>query len=171
LKSEACFLIGNIYKAHGLKGEVSVYLLPEAPLDFSAIDVVYLLIKGNLVPYFIEDISIKSDKAYVKLEEVDTKESAEGLKGTKLYLPLTQREMLPAGEFYEDELVGLKVSDTNLGVLGVVLGIEQGGLAKLMLVDFNGRELLIPMNSPLIVNIDLTQKSITVNLPEGYLEI
>jgi len=171
LKTEACFLIGNIYKAHGLKGEVSVYLLPEAPLDFSAIDVVYLLIKGNLVPYFIEDISIKSDKAYVKLEEVDGKESAEALKGTKLFLPLRQREALPEGEFYEDELVGLKVSDATLGDLGDVRGIEQCGLAKLLVVNFKEREILIPMNSPLIVNIDPVQKSITVNLPEGYLEI
>ena len=171
MNSEAYFQIGNIFKAHGLKGDVSVFLNSEAPLNFDAIEVIFFQQNNQMVPYFIEALSIKADKAYVKFEDVDNKEAAEALKGTKLYLPISQRENLPEGEFYKDELIGLVVTDKNAGQLGSVVDLEQSGLAKLMVVDYKGKELLIPMNSPLITKIDTIQKTISVTLPEGYLDL
>lgn len=166
-----CFRIGNIYKSHGLKGEVSVYLLPDAPADFSDMETFFLEQKGSLVPYFVEAISIKGNRAYVKFEDIKSKEEADALKGLHLYLPLTLREQLPEGDYYEDQLQGLVVSDQHLGALGRVKSIEQSGLSRLLVIDYKNRDLLIPMNSPLIVSIDINKQTINVNLPEGYLDI
>ncbi|HMP99395.1 MAG TPA: ribosome maturation factor RimM [Cyclobacteriaceae bacterium] len=170
MKISDCFKIGNIYKSHGLKGEVSIYLMDEAPTDFSQIEMLLIEQSGNLVPFFIESISFKANKAYVKFEDVDSKETADTLRGKQLYLPLEQRETLPKGEYYEEELIGLMVSDQQLGPLGKVTALEKSGLSKLLVIDFEGRELLIPYNSPLILNIDTNKHTISVNLPEGYLD-
>ena len=61
-----CFKIGYVQKTHGLKGEVTIALEPGAPDDFEAITSIFAEVKGRLIPYFIEEISFKGDKAFVK---------------------------------------------------------------------------------------------------------
>ncbi len=171
MNNTSFFKIGNIFKAHGLKGEVSVYLLPDAPEHFNETTAIFLKIKGSLVPYIIEGLSLKHDRAFLKLEDVDNKEAADLLKGTELYLPTEQRPELPKGEFYNEELIGFEVSDAKMGKLGQVSEVQQSGLSRLLAVSHQDREVLIPLNTPLIVSINMNNRTISVNLPEGYLDI
>ncbi len=80
------YKIGYVAKSHGLKGEVTIMLGPDCP-DLEEVKSVYLDAQNQLVPYFIENISIKGVKAYVKLEDVNTPEQSHALKGASLFLP------------------------------------------------------------------------------------
>ena len=71
-----CYKIGLISKPHGLKGEVNVLIEEGTPLDFTVLDAVFVLLKDQLVPLFIETSSVKGNKAYVKFEDINTVEEA-----------------------------------------------------------------------------------------------
>ena len=169
----SCYPIGYISKTHGLKGEVTVTTHPEFVAEaVEDIESVFVEQNGRLVPYFIESISVQGSKAFLKLEDVSTIEQASALKNHTLYLPKSTRPKLKKGEFYNDEIIGFKVEDSEQGLLGFVTEVEQTGLNRLIqLKNDAGKEFLIPANGPFIKAINKTQKSIMVELPEGFLDI
>ncbi len=65
----------------------------------------------------------------------------------------------------------VEVTDTTLGSLGKITGVIQAGPNKLLAIDYGGREVLIPVNSPFIDAINKSKKQLTVTLPEGFVDI
>lgn len=168
---DACYKIGYIMKPHGLKGAVTIGLDPEAPEDLAALDTIFVEVGERLLPYFIEDISVRGRKAFLKLEEVDTPEAAQAISKSPIYLPKTSRPDATEDTFYDDEVIGFDVEDVHFGPLGKIAEIVSAGPNKLLSVDRDGGEVLIPLNSPFISAIDKQRKHLTVSLPEGYLDI
>lgn len=168
---KAAYKIGYIVKPHGLKGQVTVSLDPEAPADLDEMETIFIEKNKQLIPYFRSDISISGSKAYLKLEDVNTIEEAQTICKSAIYLPKTSRPKSGRGEFYDDEIVGFLVTDEAEGDLGSVTEITTAGPNKLLTLIYNGKEVLIPINGPFIKSINKTKKTISVELPEGFLEI
>lgn len=158
-------------RPHGLKGEVTISLDPNSPIDWENLKTLFIEIKSQLVPYFIEHISVRNDKAFVKLEDVGTPEQASVLKGSSLYLPKESRPKLERGEFYNEDVIGFEVMDDVHGPLGFVDAVEQAGLNRFLILSYIQKEIMIPVNGHFIKNINKSKKKIRVNLPEGFLEI
>lgn len=158
-------------RPHGLKGEVTVSLDPDSPSDWEALKTVFIDQRNTLVPYFIEYVSVKNDKAFVKFEDVSTPEIAAGLKNLSIYLEKKSRPKLQAGDFYDDEIIGFKVEDDAEGLLGVVKDIERAGMNRFIILDYADKEVMIPAQPPLVKSVNRTKKVISVNLPEGFLDI
>jgi 16S rRNA processing protein RimM len=57
------------------------------------------------------------------------------------------------------------------GVLGLITQVTMAGPNKLLSVDYQGKEVLIPVNSPFIKSINKSKKKVNVDLPEGFLDI
>lgn len=165
------FKVGYILKPHGLKGEVTISLDPECPSDFIELQTVFLLIRNDLVPYFIESISISGNKGVVKFEDVSSIEEAATISKTAIFLPKSARSKSAKGEFYDDEILDYSVTDSELGLLGRVREVIKAGYNKLISVQEGKREILIPVNSPFITSINKRKKEISVSLPDGYLDI
>lgn len=163
------FKIGYVSKTHGLKGEVTIVMTPECP-DLHSVQNIFLEINGHLVPHFIDTLSANGGKAFIRFEGVDTIEKATLLKGASMYLPKKERAVLPRGEFYNDEVIGFEVHDEN-GPLGKVIDLEEAGPNRFLVMDYNGREILVPVNGPFIRSINKSKKRITVELPDGFLDI
>ncbi|WKZ59957.1 MAG: ribosome maturation factor RimM [Cyclobacteriaceae bacterium] len=171
MKKEDCFKAGFIMRPHGLKGEVTVSLDPDSPSDWETLKTVFIDQRNTLVPYFIEYASVKSDKAFVKFEDVSTPEAAAGLKNLSIYLEKASRPKLQADDFYDDEIIGFQVQDDTAGLLGVVKEIERAGMNRFILVDYAEKEVMIPAQPPLLKSINRSKKVISVNLPDGFLDI
>lgn len=171
MRREDCFKAGFIMRPHGLKGEVTVSLDPDSPSDWEALKTVFIDQRNTLVPYFIEYVSVKNDKAFVKFEDVSTPEIAAGLKNLSIYLEKKSRPKLQAGDFYDDEIIGFKVEDDAEGLLGVVKDIERAGMNRFIILDYADKEVMIPAQPPLVKSVNRTKKVISVNLPEGFLDI
>lgn len=167
---EESFKIGFVAKTHGLKGEVTIQMTPECP-DLTEVNSFFVEKNQNLIPYFLETVSLKGDKAFIKLEDVDTIEQASDLKGCSLYLPKTEREKLGRGEFYNDEVVGFEVTDSEAGVIGLVTEVFESGPNRFLMIDHNGKEVMIPLNGPFIKSVNKSKKKISVELPDGFLDI
>lgn len=165
------FKIGLILKPHGLKGEVTISL-DDHTIDFGSLETIFLEEKENrLVPFFIVSASVKGEKAYVKFEDVDSIEAAHKISKKGLYLSKSARPKSGRGEFYDDEIQGFEVADEKHGILGNVTEVIQTGANRLLAVDHNGKEVLIPINSPLITSINKSKRKISVDLPEGFLDL
>lgn len=165
-----CFKIGYVAKSHGLKGEVTIVLGNECP-DLKTLRSILIEVRNQLVPYFINSVSLKGDKAFVKLDDVHSVEVAHALKGSSLFLPLRERPTLVRGEFYNDEVVGFEVVDDSKGVLGCVQEVLQQGPNRHLIIFTHAKEIMIPVNGPFIKSINKTKKRISVALPEGFLDI
>ncbi|MFZ2907493.1 MAG: ribosome maturation factor RimM [Cyclobacteriaceae bacterium] len=166
-----CYKVGYIIKPHGLKGEVTISLDTEAPVDWETLKTIFIEKKSHLIPYFIQHISVRNDKAFVKLEEVDTPEMATLLKGGSLYLDKKTRPKPAKGAFYSEEVIGFDVVDNTLGVLGTVHDVEAAGPNRFLIIGYNKKEVMIPVNGPFITSINKSKKKISVSLPKGFLDI
>jgi 16S rRNA processing protein RimM len=168
---EKCYKIGYILKPHGLKGGVTISIDDDGPDDFSSVKNLFVLEDHRLIPYFIESASIKGNKAFVKFEDVDSPEAAASISKHTIYLPKTERPKSRRGEFYDDEITGFAVEDQVLGSLGEIEGVMAAGPNRLLVLNHQGKEVLIPINSPFIISVNKSRKRVVVNLPEGFLDI
>lgn len=171
MKTDELYKAGFVMRTHGLKGEVTISLDADAPAEWESIETIFLEIKTQRIPYFVEAISVRHNQAFVKFEDVNTPEAAQGLKGSSIYLPKASRPKLSRGDFYHDEVIDFEVIDETLGLLGTVEHIEQAGPNRFIVLSHKTKEVMIPVNGPFIKSINKTKKKITVALPEGFLDI
>jgi 16S rRNA processing protein RimM len=107
------------------------------------------------------------DHLIFKFQGVDTISDAEKLAGAEVSIPFEERATLAGDEIYQSDLIGCEVLDTTGRSLGVVTDFEEtGGTPLLHLGD-----LLIPFAKSICTEIDPANKRITVNLPEGLLDL
>jgi 16S rRNA processing protein RimM len=164
------FLIGKVTRPHGLKGAVTISLRPEAP-DPESLEVVYLEQKGSLVPYFVDSVSSKGSRAYVKFQDIDNHERASSVSGLNVFLPLTERPDAGERGFYSDEIAGFSVSTADGTLIGIVREVADAGPGRLVVVEHGDREVLIPVNGPFIQLVDADEKTMVVDLPDGFLDL
>ena len=172
MKKEDCFYLGEIVKKYSYKGELLVKLDTDEPELYENIDAVFMDLRGNLVPFFIESSQLhKSDLLRLKFEDVDTEADADALIKSKLYLPLDLLPKLEGDKFYYHEVIGFTIKDKNFGEVGVIKAINDSTAQALFEIDRNGVEILIPMNDEFIVKVDKPNKTIEVETPEGLIEL
>jgi len=171
MKLDQCFQLGMVLKPHGLKGELYISLDTDYPEDYQEMESVFLLQNGKLVPFFIEHIQLKNREALVKFEDVENKEAALSIRGCSLHLPLTDLPELSGSQFYFHEIDGFQIEDSKKGKLGLVKEVFEAGPQDLIGMEYKGKEVLIPINDEVILNVDRDKELLTVRLPEGLLEL
>ena len=168
IKKEDVYKIGRIGKAHGVKGEVTFNFNDDV---FDRVDAEYLILEvdGILVPFFMEEYRFRSDStALVKFEDIDTQDRARELTNCDVYFP---REL---SDNDEEEiswsfLVGFSIVDAQNGKnVGTIASIDDNTMNILFELE-DGT--LIPASEELIRDIDKDNKTITIALPEGILEL
>ncbi len=172
LKKEDCFYLGKIVKKYSFKGELLAKLDTDEPDLYDNLDAIFIDLRGNLVPFFIESSQLhKSDLLRLKFEDVDTEADADALIKTEMYLPLDLLPKLDGDKFYFHEVIGFTIKDQNFGEVGTITGINDTTAQALFEVDRDGAEILIPMNDKFIVKVDRKHKVIEVNVPEGLIDL
>lgn len=168
---DQCYQLGYVIKPHGLKGEVGILLDVDIPQAYKNLESVFVEINHKLVPFFIHSISLKNDKAIVKFEDVDDFETAESLKGGNLYLPLDRLPPLNGSQFYYHEVIGFSVIDKKSGVLGTIETIYTLPNQDLIALNYQDKEVLIPVKDEIVLSVDRERREIRVAMPEGLLDV
>lgn len=106
-----------------------------------------------------------------RLTGVATREQAEALKGTRLYVPRERLPALPEDEFYHADLIGLTVVDTGGATLGVVRAVLDHGAGDILEVARPGQEeLLLPFTRAVVPTVDLAAGRIVADPPSETTE-
>jgi len=166
------FFLGKITKTHGFEGKVNVWLDVDNPQEYSNLDMVFVELNNNLIPYFIKNMSLLNNKAVFTLNDVNDIETAEELVQKDLYLPLSLLPKREGNSFYFHEVEGFKMLDTKLGEIGVIKTVlDTPGQSLFQVFNSDGKEILMPMNGDIIQKVDRKKQVITVNAPDGLVEI
>lgn len=163
--------IGQILKSFGVDGRLRFYIALHAQKDFLNVKYIFIYIRGQYLPYFIEEIEEMSD-FIVKLEEVNNKEDANQLCNKEIFLHESQfRYVDPVAKVDEAYLIGAKVFDKD-SLRGEVEGwIENRGLITLVVKTLAGKEAYIPFNDHLLLDFKTGSKELYFNLPDGLWEL
>lgn len=171
IRREEVYKIGLFNKPHGIHGELQFTFTDDV---FDRVDADYLvcLLDGIFVPFFIEEYRFRSDSsALVKLEGIDTAERARMFTNVEVYFPVKHVEEAEDGSLSWSFFVGFLMEDTRYGVLGEVVDVDTTTVNTLFVVDTKDGELLVPAQEEFILGISREQKLITVELPEGLLNM
>jgi 16S rRNA processing protein RimM len=122
----------------------------------------------NERPMEVEETWMHGDHLIFKFKGVDSISDAEKLAGADVAIPFEQRAQLTEEEVYQSDLIGCAVVDAAGRSLGMVEDFQETGGTPLLRV---GTDLLIPFAKSICTKIDLEGKQITVNLPEGLLDL
>ena len=168
IKEEEVYKIGKLGKTHGVKGEIS-FLFDDDVFDRADADYLVLMVDGILVPFFMEEYRFRSDTtAIVKFCDIDTQERARELTGCDVWFPRALADS-------DDDtitwaaIVGFGIIDANSGKpVGRIASVDDTTLNILFCLE-DGR--LIPASEDLITGINKENKQITINIPEGLLDL
>ena len=158
-------------KTRGLKGELQAYIDFEEPerLNF---DAVFFETGGKLIPYFVESFKMpQKNTAYIYLEDIDHIDKTAPLIKKDIYLPNKLKPKKKKSQFGLKDLLGFIAIDINEGELGEIVEIQELPKHLIATVHFKNKEVLFPLNQELIKGIDTVKGTVTIDLPEGLLDI
>jgi 16S rRNA processing protein RimM len=122
----------------------------------------------NGAPMEVEHAWMHGDQLILKFAGVDTISAAEKLAGAEVAIPFEQRAALDEEEVYQSDIIGCEVFDAAGRSLGIVTDFQETGGTPLLQV---GEDLLIPFAKSICTKIDLENKRIVVDPPDGLLEL
>ncbi len=165
-------VLAEILRPRGNRGEVLARSQTDVPGRLEQLKSAQAaLIDGSNVPIEITAAWPHKDDWVLKFAGVDSIDDAERFRGADLWVFQAERGCLPDGGLFQSDLVGCSVLNRASGdFLGIVTGWQQYGGSLLMEVVVNGRDVLIPFGKALC-DVNLSERTIRVDVPEGLLEI
>ena len=158
--------IGQVLKSNGRDGELLVSFSGIAPEDIDLEEPVFIEFDGLPVPFYFEAFSQRGNsRALVRLTGVHSLTDADELAGAVLYAE---------DDLYEDEeedLTGWTVLDADGTKVGTVSAHEDIPGNPCIWVETGHGECLLPLREELVLDVDETEKTLRMEIPEGLLDL
>jgi 16S rRNA processing protein RimM len=166
-------VIGEIGRPHGLKGEVRVTPLTDAPARFEALQacVVWDAARDVREVRRVTAARRQGGGVVLALAGCDSVEAARALAGRLVAVPEAEALDPGPGHFYPWQLAGCRVTTEDGREVGQVTGIERSPAHDLWVVADGAREHLIPAVPEIVVEVDLAGRRVVIRPPEGLLEL
>jgi 16S rRNA processing protein RimM len=161
-------LLGAIVGPHGIKGQVRVKSFAAEPRAVAAYGL--LEDRGGQRRFALTVTGGGNDMLIATVDGVATRDEAERLKGTELYV---SRDVLPAteaDEFYHADLVGLEVRLQDGAHFGRVRAVHDFGAGDSLEIERDGGEVLVPFSRAAVPTIDIAGGYLVLDPPAGLLK-
>ncbi len=171
-QSKSMVLIGKVVATHGIKGQLRV--VPYSGNAESILSQSTIILKGSdgvVASYEVATSSIHGKKVIIALTAFSNINQVEHLVGGEIFVKREQLPELPEGEFYWCDLIGLKVHTIQGDYLGDLSDILAAGGNDVYLVRLGDKEYLIPAVEDIVTDINIAEGTMTVDPPEGLLEL
>jgi len=173
MKKEDCFYLGIVARKYSYKGEVVIVVDSDEPDLYANIDAVFVDINDKLIPFFIEKVSLhKGNQLRVKFEDINNDEEVADILKRDTYLPLDLLPKLEGNKFYFHEIINFNIVDENYGLIGKITGVNDSTSQSLFIIKtVDDEQVLIPIIDQFIKKVDRDNKTITINTPEGLIQM
>jgi 16S rRNA processing protein RimM len=161
--------VARIGKPHGIRGEVTVQVLTDAPEDRFVPGTAFIVEPASSGPLTLEGARWNKDILLLSFAEVPDRNRAEQLRGVKLYLESEDLEDDDEG-WYEHELVGLAARVDGRDA-GTVAALMTGPVQDLLVVDTPEGEVLVPFVEEIVPEVDVEGGFVVIVPPPGLFEL
>lgn len=161
--------VGKTGKTHGSDGEIRIFIEEAYLEDWLKAGFCLIDIDGDKVPYFLE--AVRGEMAdIVKFDDINTPEDAKPLTNASVYLT---EESISFGKPKEKkrDLQGYTLLDTSTSIRARILRIESFPEQEMAVLDYEGREIMIPLHDSMISEVDEGAQLIKAFLPEGIWDL
>ncbi len=163
-------VLGTVSRTHGLKGAFKLNITVGGDPELEKDEPVFIRLQGGPVPFFVQEYSRSSANTVIlKVDDVESIEAAGKFVGCEVSLP----EERFADDTSEDpaDLIGYRVTDIHQGAIGKISGIMQLPQHRVLEVEKEGKQILIPYADEVVKRIDRMEKTVTVETPEGLIAL
>ncbi len=163
--------LGKVLRIHGIRGKVKIAPFGNTLEGLSAGQILYLHDEKNKWRSLVVDKIQRQPKFVIaSFRGILSREQAEFLKGKEIFLPVSQLPVLEEGEYYYYQLIGLRVERISGESLGEITDIIETGSNDVYVVSDGNKEVLIPALEDVVVEVDLENRKMKVDLPEGLID-
>ena len=158
--------VGSIAGAFGVRGEVRLKSFCAEPTDIASYGP--LLTKDGSRSFSVTLTRPVAGALGARLSGVSSKEEADALRGTELYVARDRLPSLPDDEFYHADLIGLEVRDPGGASIGTVIAVHNHGAGDLIEIRLSGKPqpLLLPFTRASVPTVDLARGILIADQPE-----
>jgi 16S rRNA processing protein RimM len=167
-------VVGRVGRPHGLRGEITVEVRTDDPDQRFAVGSVLATDPADRGPLTVSGSRWHSGRLLVKFAGCTDRGAAEALRDT--LLAIDSAELGPLAdpeEFYDHELIGLRVETTSGAIVGTVADVLHHG-QDLLVVDGLGQrpgaEILIPFVAAMVPDVDVAAGRLVIDPPPGLLD-
>ncbi len=163
--------IARLSKPRGLRGEIVADVLTNFPERFENLKTVLLVRPdGETAEIEIEKFWFQKNRIVLKFAGFDSIEEAETLRNCEICIAETEAVELEADEFFDWELEGCAVETIAGERIGTVKELMRTGGTEILVVAGELKEYLIPFAEAICTSVDVENKLIKVDAPEGLLD-
>ena len=167
--------IGRTLKPHGINGEIAATV--DAAVDLDGLRCIVLDIDGIYVPFFISSCRSRGSEAVlVSIDGVKNEKDAAALCGLDIFALNSDLGVEnDAGDedgLYMSDLIDFTLKDQDGNKIGTIDGYDDTTVNTLLTVRLaDGTSVYIPLADELIEAIDMKDRTISLQIPQGLLDL
>lgn len=154
---------------HALKGEVMLDLRTDVPEERIYPGAELRTDPADRGPLVVQAVRVHKGRLAVRFEGVNDRTAAENLRGVKLVIDTDDVEE-EEDAWYPHELRGLAVETVDGEPRGTVRDLILGVAQDLLLVEWNGREIMVPFVEEIVPVVDTEAGVVQVDPPGGLFD-
>ena len=165
--------IGTLVKPHGYKGEMLLKGKPEILQKLTEGVPLFIAIDGQRIPFFIEEVynDAPAEKVIIKFEFIDSNDTAGRYVSCEVFSdPEPSPGSGSAKQMQLSDYIEFRCTDRSTGAELCVTGFIESAENPILVLDHNGKEVLLPLNADYILNVDSEARTIEATFPEGLVE-
>jgi 16S rRNA processing protein RimM len=159
---------GMVVRPHGVRGEIVADVKSDlTDLLVRGMEIRLTSRKGGEALRTIEQVRIHQGRPVIQFDGVESRDEAEVLRGSTLWLTREQVGELPEGRYFVEDIIGLAVYCENGEMIGRVEEVLCMPASDIYVVRGEGGEILLPVIDEVVLEIDVEGGRILVHLMEG----
>ena len=159
--------VGCIVKARGLKGGLKVKSLSNIPERITMLrDVFVEFVDGSIENHSITSSKQTGTGVFITFEGISDRAAADIFRGAYICIDKESMVDLPADNFYEFDLIGMDVRNTEDVIIGTVDRIEQYPANDVIIVGINEGEVMVPAVKKYVLDVNMEENYLKMDIPD-----
>ncbi|MFJ4228285.1 ribosome maturation factor RimM [Paenarthrobacter nicotinovorans] len=163
--------VARIGKPHGIRGEVTVQVLTDAPAERFVAGTEFVVEPASAGPLTVRSARWNKDILLLGFEEIADRNAAEAIRGAKLFIETEELDDDGEEGWYEHELVGLQAR-VGAQTVGKVAALNTMPAQDLLVIEsVDGKEILVPFVDEIVPEVNVEEGYILITPPAGLFEL